>query len=281
VSGDRVVLRSSSRSTSNSKSFVRAGALAALAFATILHAGDANAAEDPAALMRKSDKAHRLPYEHTIATMQLQGKDETPRERQVESWTSQDDSSGDKLRVKFHAPAEVKGTGLLSLEAKTGDDEQWLYLPSFKKTRRVGQSELGDRFVGTDFFYEDMKRRQVSDYTYVLLREEKVDGQDCYVIESKPSAPKVVKESPYGKTEVWLRKDNLFAIRIRFFDRNQEPLKQLDATKISAVTKTAWRADATLMVDIKRKHRTLMTVTKRESKATAEDVFSRRLLESE
>lgn len=232
--------------------------------------------------MRESDARHRVPFEYSRSRMILQEKDGPAREREVESWNSADDKRGDKMRIRFLAPAEVRGTGLLSLENTSGgDDEQWLYLPAFKKTRRVGQAELGDRFVGTDIFYEDLKRRRVDDYAYTLVGSETVGGQDCWVIESKPSAPKVVKESPYGRTQVWLRKDILFSVRVRFFDRRNEPLKQLETTRLVAISKQAWRADETTVVDLKRKHRTVLSIIQRDTKAPAEDVFSRRLLESE
>jgi hypothetical protein len=175
----------------------------------------------------------------------------------------------------------VKGTGLLSVEQPGSDEEQWLYLPAFKKTRRVGQSELGDRFVGTDFFYEDLKRRKVGDYAHTLLEGSAVDGQDCFVVESVPTAPAVVKETPYGKSQTWLRKDTLAPVRVRLFDRKLEPLKQLDFTQLVAVSKTAWRANTVTVVDLKRKHRTVVTISEREVKPTADDVFTVRQLESE
>lgn len=240
------------------------------------------AAEDPLELMRKSDKAHRVPYERAKARMVLQEKDGPPRERIVETWNAADDKNGDKSRVRFHSPADVQGTGLLSIEnVSGGEDEQWLYLPAFKKTRRVGQAELGDRFVGTDFYYEDMKRRSVEDSAYKLLPDEKIDDQDCWVIEATPSAPKLVKESPYGKVQLWLRKDNLFVIKARFFDKKLAPLKELKTSRLKQVTKVAWRADETQVIDVKRKHRTMVSTTERDVRETAEDVFTRRQLEAE
>lgn len=249
-------------------------------FIFALAATVAVAADDPAELMRRSEKAHTLPFEHTRARMVLQEKDGEPKERVLENWVD-DRPSGYRFRVRFTAPADVAGTGVLSLEKKGDDDEQWLYLPAFKKTRRLGSAELGDRFVGTDFFYEDMKNRNVDDYTYTMLPAETLEGQECWVIEGKPSAPKIVKESPYGKTVAWMRKDNLAIVRVRYFDKKDQPLKQLDATKLKQITKSAWRPEETTMVDVRRKHRTTMTLLLRETADLADDQFSRRALESE
>ena len=189
----------------------------------LLTAGQAIAAQTAREVADLADKRHRVPYEHTHARMTLQEKDGVSRERTVEGWYANDDKNGDKLKIRFQTPADVQGTGLLSIEvlsAGESDDEQWLYLPSFKKTRRIAQAELGDRFVGTDLFYEDMKRRRLDDYTYTFLPEESVEGQPCFVIEALPSSPKVIKQSPYGRTMLWARKDNFFIVRVRVFDKD-------------------------------------------------------------
>ncbi len=232
-----------------------------------------------------ADKRHRVAYEHTRARMTLQEKDGGNRERTVESWYANDEKIGDRLKIRFQAPADVQGTGLLSVETlgdgADRDDEQWLYLPAYKKTRRIAQAELGDRFVGTDLFYEDLKRRRLDDYTYALLPSETIEGQECWVLEVLPASAKVTKQSPYGRTMLWVRKDNYFVVRARVFDRKLQPLKQIDSSGLKQVGKVAWRADQTTVVDVTRKHRTVVTVIDREVKSAPDDVFSRRMLEAE
>ncbi|XXF78427.1 outer membrane lipoprotein-sorting protein [Myxococcaceae bacterium GXIMD 01537] len=244
----------------------------------------ARAEDEALALMRKSDKLHRLPQERVRSKLVLQDQGGAQRVRQVEFLTLDGEGRGDKLRVRFLQPADVKGTTLLSLQAPADkdQDDQWLYLPSFRKTRRVGQAELGDRFVGTDFFFEDLKRREVEDYSYRILGSETVDGQDCHLIEAVPLAPNVVKESPYGKSHVWLRKDNLFAVRVRSFDRKLQPLKEMRMTQARKVSGTAWRADETSVIDVQRKHRTILTVEQRQTEfPLAADTFSQHAMSIE
>ncbi|WP_257463534.1 outer membrane lipoprotein-sorting protein [Archangium lipolyticum] len=244
----------------------------------------ARAEDEALALMRKSDVQHRLPQERVRSRLMLQDQGGAQRVRQVEFITQDPEGRGDRLRVRFLQPADVKGTTLLSLQApdEEGQDDQWLYLPSFRKTRRVGQAELGDRFVGTDFFFEDLKRREVEDYSYRLLGSEKVDGQDCHLIEAVPSAPKVVKESPYGKTHVWLRKDNLFAVRVRSFDKKLQPLKEIRMSQVRQVSGSAWRADETTVIDVQRKHRTVLTVEQRQTDfALSAETFSQHAMNVE
>ena len=233
-------------------------------------------AADAFALMKASDARHRLAGERTEAEMLLQKKGQSPRRRELVMLVAQDDKLGDRMRVRFSAPANVRGTALLSLEnTRGGDDHQWLYLPAFRRTRRVGAAELGDRFVGTDFFYEDLRRRHVEDFRYKLLRSERLDAHDCWVIEARPHAPKVRKESPYGKSISWLRKDNLVIVRTRQFDRQLRPWKEIHVSGWRAVSGRVWRANRVVVTDIRRRHRTVVTVNKRNVRpAVTKSTFS-------
>lgn len=229
------------------------------------------AAPAPLDLMKQSDARHRLKAERTKLTLSLQEKGGTERVRSLIMTTQQDPAlkQGDKQWIRFEAPGDVKGTQLLTLEGTDGSVEQWLYLPAFKKTRRIGSAELGDRFAQTDFSYEDLKRRRVEDYAYTLAAApESVDGVECWVIDATPSSDKAKKESPYGKSQIWLRKDNLFPVKMRHFDKTGRPLKELKAEGLVKAQGNAWRADKLTMIDVQRNHRTIVTVTAREVLAT-------------
>lgn len=265
------------------KSLNTSGYLAALLLPTLLFcAATAQAAKpDALRLMKDSDKRHRLSSEKTEAKMILQKQGGEAQARQLSTWTVLDDDKGDKMRVRFSAPANIKGTALLTLEDPSNkNDEQWLYLPAFNKTRRVGQAELGDRFVGSDIFYEDLQQREIEDYSYKILGSEKIDGHDCWVIESTPSKAKVVKESPYGKSHIFMRKDNLFVPMVRFFDKRMRPLKELHSEDAKAVTDKAWRADKTTIFDAQRKHRTVLLIESRQvNPEIAESLFSKHTMD--
>jgi hypothetical protein len=225
------------------------------------------AAPAPLDLMKKSDAQHRVKGERTKVTLSLQEKGGPERVRSLIMATQQDPAlkEGDKQWIRFEAPGDVKGTQLLTLESSGGDVEQWLYLPAFKKTRRIGSAELGDRFANTDFSYEDLKRRRVEDYAYTLAAApESVDGAECWVIDAAPSSEKAKKESPYGKSQLWLRKDNLFVVKMRHFDKTGRPLKELKAEGLVKVQGNAWRADKLTMIDVQRNHRTVVIVNARE-----------------
>jgi hypothetical protein len=97
--------------------------------------------------------------------------------------------------VRFLSPADVRGTVSLTVEnSEPGrDDDIWIYLPALKKVRRLVSSNKKDSFVGTDFSYGDVIGYRVADWTHRILREEKVDGFDCWVMESCQRAPRCAR----------------------------------------------------------------------------------------
>lgn len=240
-------------------------------------------ADDAQELVRKADKRHKLSVERRKGKMVLQSEQGEQRTLVFDELRSRDDAAGDKLKLIFVGPADIRGTALLNVKAKGGgSDEQWLYLPSFRKTRRVGGAELGERFVGSDLFFEDLKQRPVDDFTYKLLRSENLKGADCHVIEGVPASEAVAKESPYGKTQLWLKKDNLTIQRLRVFDRELKPMKEFEFANFKNVKGEAWSADLLTVVDVRRKHRTVITIDDRTTPASAPpDAFSQHKLASE
>lgn len=117
----------------------------------------------------------------------------------------------------FTGPTSVRGLGVLSWTYINfnRDPDQWLWLPSLKKVRKISAAQDDDSFLGSDFSNEEITTRKFEDETYKLLREEKLAGYTatfngktyfkgaaCYVIEARP------KRSPwyYSKRIVWVDK---------------------------------------------------------------------------
>lgn len=78
----------------------------------------------------------------------------------------------------FLEPADVKNTGFLTYDYidESRDEEQWLYLPALRKTKRIRGSEQSGSFMGSDFNYSDMDEINLTDYTYHVMKEPEVDG---------------------------------------------------------------------------------------------------------
>ena len=63
---------------------------------------------------------------------------------------------GDKSIIKFLKPAEIKGVAALTHENPGSSDDNWLYLPSNKRVRRISGANKTASFQGTEFTYEDL-----------------------------------------------------------------------------------------------------------------------------
>ncbi len=232
---------------------------------------------DALQLMRDSDRRHRIHNERTQLAMILQEKGGPERVRGLQIALQQDPKKarGDKQWIRFDAPGDISGTQLLTVENDAGDNDQWLFLSGFAKSRRVGTAELGDRFVGTDFFFEDLKHRVVDDYAWKTLGSDVVDGADCWKVEQVPLAPRAKAQSPYARSDLWVRKDNLFVVKTRFFDKQGKPLKEYRAENLVKVAGTAWRADRQTMIDVQRNHKTIVVVKARDAVSRiADDTFN-------
>ena len=101
-----------------------------------------------------------------------------------------------KSFTRFYTPASIDGTAFLTWENEGDDNDQFLYLPSLRRVRRVVSSQKSNRFVNTDFTYEDLERRKVGSDTHRILKTETYDGHACWVLES---VPKEKSSSQYGK----------------------------------------------------------------------------------
>lgn len=135
-----------------------------------------------------------------------------------------------KSVIYYKTPKRLSGTGFLTFDNKTKDDEQWLYLPSLRKVRRVSSANRGDWFLGTDFSYEDIKKEtkiSTGDFDFKILEESQENGHSFYVLESIPKSKAIVKELGYSKIISWIDKDISIARKAVFYDERGGLLKTL------------------------------------------------------
>jgi len=164
-------------------------------------------------------------FENFTAEMQmiLRNKhgEESGRELRIKTLEVQED--GDKSVVIFDTPRDVKGTAFLSYSHKVGSDDQWLYLPALKRVKRIASNNRSGPFMGSEFAYEDISSQEVEKYTYRFLREEELDGRNCFVVERYP----VDKNSGYTRQIAWTDDGEFRIWKVEFYDRKDELLKTL------------------------------------------------------
>ena len=130
-------------------------------------------------------------------------------------------NDGDKSLSVFITPKDVKGTKMLTWSHKNKDDDQWLYLASFKRIKRISSRSKSSSFMGSEFSFEDLGSQEVEKYNFKYLRDEKVGSEDTVVIERTPKS-----KSGYSKQVVWNSTKYNNPIKIQYFDRKGELLKE-------------------------------------------------------
>ena len=164
---------------------------------------------------------------------------------------------GDKEKkiMFFQSPADVRNTSFMnwSYDEEGKDDDQWIYLPALKKVKRISSDSKSDYFMGSDFTYDDLGDRHPSSDTHKLLREETVDGEDCYVVESIPEE----EDYMYSKTISWIVKDKWISRKKEFYDEDEDLLKILTVKKVEEI-KGFWVITHSEMFNVQKEHTTKM-----------------------
>lgn len=153
-------------------------------------------------------------------TMVLTNKQGKTRESTIRSITADDNR---KQIIWFLSPADDKGVAFLKIEHQDKDDEMRLWLPAFKKVRRISSKKKADSFMGSDLSYEDMTSRELDEYTYELIGEKTVDGIDCHILQS---TPKKGVTRTYKRFVTYVSKVDLVAILDEAYDTRDKLLKR-------------------------------------------------------
>ncbi len=170
--------------------------------------------------------------------MELRNKQGDVSTRTIRLKTLEVIGDGDKSMSIFNKPADVKGTAFLTFSHAIKPDEQWLYLPALKRVKRINSKNKSGPFMGSEFAYEDLASQELEKYTYKYLRDEMLNGVDCFVMERYPA----YEHSGYTKQLAWVNKDRYVAEKIEFYDRKNDLLKTLVNSDYQQYLGQYWRA---------------------------------------
>jgi len=184
-----------------------------------------------------------------------------------------DDGTTEKKIMFFITPADVRNTSFMNWSHSDGrDDDQWIYLPALKRTKRISSDGKSDYFMGSDFTYDDLGDRHPDMDNHKLLREETVDGKSCYVIESTPKDADYM----YSKTVTWVMKDNYLGLKREFYDDRNTLLKILSIQKFEKVD-GFWTILETKMHNVQKDHTTVIKFTEvQKNKGIPDSKFTER-----
>lgn len=147
---------------------------------------------------------------------------ETERELRIKQLEVPGD--GDMVLAVFDAPANIRGTALLSHGHPQREDDQWLFLSAMKRTKKIASRNKTGSFVGSEFSFEDLAPLEIAKYTYAYVAQEACATQQCYVVDRFP----VDQYSGYLKHRVWLDTEALRIYRIDYTNKREQLEKRLE-----------------------------------------------------
>lgn len=241
-----------------SLSSVGATLAAAMTVAVPAQAGDPSAAE----VMQKAEQARRVQDLTARATLITQAGDRTKTKTFTLKTALADDGVHYKTFARFHTPAVIRNEAVLIVEGPDGNDVH-LYLPRYKKIRRVESSSQSGSFMGSVFSYSDMTVQHAKDWDHDRLRKEPCPGETtvtCQVIESTPKTSAVRTRTGYGKAVQWVREDHWVVVRGEFYGTDGALKKVATGTDVKQVSREndRWMALTLRVEDAKTKRFTVL-----------------------
>ena len=220
--------------------------------------------------------------------MVLIDKNEQTRSRAIRTFNKDkitDAGQEDRQQLMFFlSPADVKDTGFLTYdyEENAKDDDQWLYLPALRKTKRIASTDKSGSFMGSDFNYSDMTRRNLDAYDYELMKEDEVRGAKVWVIKSTPKTREEADNSGYKQGIVFVHQEAKIVVRAVMWTTTGSKIKYLDMPGLEQID-GIWTPTHMTMKTTKNKvteHRTeLMFKNIQYGQNLDQDMFTVRQLE--
>lgn len=235
--------------------FAVAVAVTALLGAPALGGGTAAAGASPEtpeekgfAVAARSDRSDRGFGDSTVSlemVLRNRAGKEARRTLSVRTLEVADEGLGDLSLVVFASPPDIEGTGLLSHAKILEPDDQWLYLPSLKRVKRISSVNKSGPFVGSELAFEDFTALELGKFDYRHLGEEPCGEWVCDVVERLPR----YEHSGYSRLKSWVDREVFQVRRVEYYDRKGAHLKTLTLSDYRRYGEGTWRPHRLSMVN--------------------------------
>ncbi len=220
---------------------------------------------DPLAIMTKNEKARSLADVTSDAILTNIDSSGGKKEKKFSWWRKLGaDQVHFKTLTRFHSPAEIRDEAILFLEKENGQAEVLLYLPAFKKNRRVENQAQSGSFMASEFSYADIATPHLNDFSYKAMPMALCpDSGECHVIEATPKSEDVRDRLGYARQVYWVRTDNFMISRGEFYGLDNILLKRFDAREIKQVdvANNRWMSNSLAIENLKNRKRTTIEFT--------------------
>jgi predicted RND superfamily exporter protein len=209
---------------------------------------------DANTILSKVEKGLLTKDESAMIKMKVIESNGSAKEREVEIKRKSGEKS--QVLVRIRAPSDVSGVALLSV-AQGSKEDQWLYMPSQRKARRVVSGNKGQRFLDTEFNLEDFSASTYARFANTLVKEDRQPSAAVAVIESKTKGADT--DSSYSKIMTWVDLATYQIQKSEYYDKEGKLLKTMvfrDYKKFGS----AWRAQTVEVRNMQTSRSTILKI---------------------
>lgn len=205
------------------------------------------------------DRRSKISSEQADMQMIIYNSRGNTRKREIQSFSENEGDISRSLLI-FEAPANVRGTGFLSI-SEGSDEVQKLYLPALGQIQIISAAEKGDRFMGSDFTYEDLGDQSPDDYRF----EMEAQSNTVYVLRAVKK-----DDSQYHHMLFYIDPDRYVLRKIEYFDEQDVMVKRLEATDYRQVLEDeqVWQPGKMVMYDLSNDRKTELLWSNRRINAS-------------
>jgi len=218
---------------------------------SLIIAQDRTVTDDPEArrIFEEMDRRRdKITFEKSDMKMVIYNSRGQTRERLIKSFSLNKGDNSNTLLI-FKEPANVEGTGFLTL-SEGADEVQKLYLPALGRIQIISASEKSDRFMGSDFTYEDLGDQAPEDYRFEL--ESGTDSS--YVLKAeKPGS------SQYHFIRFYIDRKRYILQKAEYFNEEETMIKRLISRDFRKVKEEVWQPGTMTMFDLVEDRKTTLT----------------------
>jgi len=161
-----------------------------------------------------------------------------------------------RLVVRYLEPPELRHTGYLLVDRREGPDDQFVYLRSLGRIRRVNLRSA--TLAGTDVSLHDLVPRELDEASFRRAPDHPVGSAPCYVVEVVPHDP---GSAGYSRSLVYVEKERFVPLRARHWNEAGVEVKEVRASA-KAVRQLAgrWFPIRMLVRDLLEQTRTTLAI---------------------
>lgn len=212
-------------------------------------------------IMQKTRDVSKIPRLETISTLKIIDPKGRERVREISMVSKLDDNGKTEKRViRFLAPAEVKGTGMLIYDYDGASDDMWIYMPALRRTRRIASGEKNQSFMGSEFSNADLTAPNTNDFSYKITSSETIDGVDCWKIESLPLTQAIADETGISKKIEWIGKKDNVCRKTEFYDPEGELSKIMTSSDVRNITEGKYMAATMQMENVQNGRKSVISM---------------------